>query len=578
MPQNESNRRSLIALQRGMVKRLKRRMKRYIRQTPELERYYQEYRRELHEFQVPSYPDELLQRIAASDITYVGDFHTLLPTQKLVVRILEMLASLESMAERPVVVALEAFHAAHQRHLDDYLAGRCTFQELLERSRYRRNWGFPVQGYQRIVETCRERGHRIIGINSTPRVSDAPLRARDERAAKVIVRERKRAPDALFLVLIGDLHVATTHLPEQVLQLSQRRKLPVRDVIVFTNAEDIYWELTSKNLEYMINVVKINSRCYCVMNATPLAMYESYLRFVEGVVDDREWDPFDDYPIAAPDIEEQIVDFARQMAFFLGLGDVDLPEFEVTTWEDVEETVPHLARRYGATPEEVPAIVSCLKARQPVFIGPYGLFLHQFSLNDAADAAARLLLRAFGWEKPLGGNRDDYFRDILHEALVYFATKVINPKRTCKRESDLADYARRERVRRPPAGNSAASQGVIESQVHPHLRRLWAALAAGDPRQFRVAPAWWRPPLSRRLQATRLLGFRLGERLFYSAQVGLPGALLRQGRNRRMTRRQVARLLRWPPAPGADVQRLYLDVWFATADVVEHHHKRDDWL
>jgi hypothetical protein len=559
-----------------MVKRLKRRMKRYITQTPELERYYEEYRQEVATFDVVSYPEELVQRVAEADIVYVGDFHTLLPAQKFVIRLIDMVQREPSMKGRPLVVCLEAFHSSKQEHVDHWLAGKCTFFEFLELANYRRNWGFPVKGYQRIADLCHDRSIPILGINSTSR-SDEPLRSRDRHAAKVISRAREEHPDALFLVFIGDLHIAEGHLPQDVADVWPGDEVP-NSVIVYTNPETIYWSLTDDNLEYIVNVVKISEDRFAVINATPLAKYESYLRFVEGVVDDRDWDPVEEPGTEPFDIEEQTVDYAIRIAAYLGIERFEVPEFELATWDSEEETVGEMSRRYGADHKQVSAIIAALQSRQPAFIGPYGMYLHDFSLNDAADLAARLVLRALGWEKPFDRTRNAYYGDIIYEAFVYFATKIINPKRTCKRESDLADWTSRERMKRFPGKLARQLADVVGTQVAPHLELLHRALGADDPGLFRASRRWWQSPLPNRFQASRLLGARLGERLFYSVQIGLPKKQVQEGNRRRLTIGQITRLLFDPASLCADARGCYLKLWFDMADVVEHHQDRAEWF
>ena len=295
-------------------------------------------------------------------------------------------------------------------------------------------------------------------------------------------------------------------------------------------------------------------------------------------MDDRDWDPVVDPHNALLDIDEQTIEFADRIAHFLGVGPVEIPEFELATWDSAEETVGEMARRYGAEHKSLAGIISALRARQPAFIGPYGIYLHDFSLNDLADLAARLVLRSLAWEKPFARTRNAYYADITYEALVYFATKVINPKRTCKRESDLADWESQERMKRLPSKLSRQLAGVVGGQVWPHLEMLRKALDAGDPELFKASRSWWQSPLQNRFQASRMLGNRLGERLFYSVQVGLSKKQVKSGHRRRVTRGRMSKLLLDPASACADARACYLKLWFDMADVVEHHQERAKWF
>ena len=566
----------LISLQQGLVRRQKRLLKEYIAQTPELEKYYDEYRREVAEFDVISYPDELIERIVRCDVVYVGDFHTLVQAQKLASRLLEMAVRRDEVQGRPVVMAMEAFRASHQGHLDRFNRNEIDVDELFAAANYRRTWGFPAEGYRGLVEVCRRLGVSIVGLNSKPRSTRSRLKTRDERAAGTIAALLRRQPECLVFVLIGDLHVATCHLPLAVLEATARAGHGLRDLIIYSNPESIYWQLSKMGLCYMVNVVKMDNRRFGVSNSTPSAKYDSYLRFMEGVVEEVDADHWGGVPFAASTLEEQVVDFARQICRYLGLRVHKLPDFEVASFDHETETVAQLCRRHGAKSAEATVVRAALKARMPVQVGPNALLIHRFTFNDAADAAARLVLRAFGWQPVHRRNEHSFYYNLVFQALTYFASKAISPKRTCKREEDLRRWAGMQRLARQPTGRSTGQLGVVERYVLPHLHSVRQSVESGeefDPHQ----PAPWRSTLARQMETSRLVGNRLGERLFYSAQVGLPAAAVKQGRNRRLSTRQIADLVQAPPAL-TDSVALYSRIWRSTADVQEHHTTRSQWL
>jgi uncharacterized iron-regulated protein len=572
----------LLSLQQAMVRRQKRRMKSFIEQTPELEAYYEEYRRELREFEVLSFPGEVQERMALCDVVYVGDFHTLLQSQKLAAKLLRMLSARTEMKDRRLVFAMETFLSAHQAHLDRYLAGKLAIDGLLETVNYKRNWGFPSEGYVELLETCKEQGFEVMGINSNPRGSADKLAARDDHAARLIAGRLEAQPGCLIVVLIGDLHVATNHLPLKVLERMDQKGLQFRDLIVYTNSETLYWDLARMGLEYMVNVVKLDSRRFCIINSTPLAKYDSFLRFMEGTVDDGDEELMEEALPLGVDVQEQIREFARRMAAFLELPGLRLPEVEVVTFDDPFETVRELCARRDVPASEVGGITGALRARLPVFVGRFGILLHRYSLNDVADAAARLLLRTLGWRQDFKGNANSFYGLVLSEALAYFASKVINPKRTCKRLEDLEAWSakgRRQALRRSGKrrGTGYDRPAMIRDCVVPHVRSLPGYCDDEVPRP-EPDPGSWAAPTHRRIDAAHTIGTLLGERLFFSSQVGLPASYLKAGKNRRLNRRQIAALMQRPPDPTGDVFPHYLSVWEATADVVEHHSSRGEWL
>ena len=447
---------------------------------------------------------------------------------------------------------------------------------MLDRVRYQQTWGFPVQGYREVVETCRQAGFPILALNCFPRRKEDRLHRRDVHAARAIVRTLADDPECLLVVLIGDLHVARSHLPRRVTEVAARRRLAVRDLIVYTNADTIYWQLARSRLEYMVNIVKLDNNRFCVINSTPLAKYDSYLRFVEGLVEEAEQDE-EDFFAGSLIAEEQVEDLARRIARHLGLPAGGLIEFELLPAPDPEEDGGDLPAFLQPSSMEAPVVRAAVKARQPVFVGRNLLLLHRVSLNHVADAAARLLLRSLGWNAQYERTRDSFYYNVVHEALVYFGSKLINPKRTVKRESDLREWVTRcEREKSLCSPGVRREQQVIKRYVLPHFAKVRRNLSEG--RAFREGSDLYRCRLYRRMEAARIIGKRLWERLFFSARVGLPDSLKEKGKTRCMTNEQVAALWRTPPEEGANTLRLYLSLWHGTADVVEHHASRTDWF
>ncbi len=575
--------RSTLAVQKALVAHLKRRLKQHIPQTPELDRYYEEFRRELTDFGVPSWPGELLAALGAAQVAYVGDFHTHVQSQKLVDRLLTMLhdehrASIARDPSRPPphrvnVLAMEAFLSRHQPHLDRFMAGECTSDELLELVRWDRTWGFPAAGYLRILETCRDLGIRVVGINSTAR-GERTLHRRDRHAARIIARLHKENPHGLVMVFIGDLHVAVEHLPARVLEQLARRNRTIQDCIVYVNPESVFWALAESGLDYIVNIVKITHRQFCVINSTPVARYDSYLRFVEGVIE--EDDP-DDFAPASADVADYIRELAGRIGRFLQLSRLSLPDVDIVVWQNPDETAQQLATRLDAPADSPARVRAASLARHPLAITDSSLLIHSFTLNDAADAAARLVLQAGGWRQRFLPAGRSFFGDALFEALAYFASKVINPKRACKKEDDLRQWAKQSHSSRRV--RKAVNVGAIERFVLPHLSLL--ATLGGDSTNVPLPtlPAPRGLTLPARMEVTRVIGHRLGEKLFYYAHVGLPSRVAtRRSRDRYLDRATLSRTFRQPPPTEADARRLYLELWKSAAQVQEHHDTRAKWL
>jgi len=569
---------TFLALQMELVRQQKRLMKEYIEQTPELERFYEEYRQELQRFSVLSYPRELLERVAASQIVYVGDFHTLVQSQKFLVRLIEQLHKAPEVAQRKLVVAMEAFPASRQQEVDQYLRGDLLFDEFLSAVDYRRTWSFAPDGYKAILDTCHDLGVRVLAVNTFPRRKEDDLERRDAAAARLICRAHVADPEALIVVFFGDLHIATSHLPGRVVDLLGKQHITIRDLIVYLNSETIYWQLAKGGLEYLVNVVKVDSRRFCAINATPLAKYDSYLRFVEGLVDDDDEDDGEEGFLAGSVVvEDQVRDLAIRIGEYLGLADIKLCEVELVPAALGELADGELARSLKPAPEEAPIVAASIRSRHPIFVGNDRLLLHRFSLNGAADAAARVLLRSLGWKPYFERTEESFYYNVMFEALAFFGSKVINPKRTIRREADLEQLVLRTmRPRSRVRAKSGPDVRFVARYVLPHLRKVRLMLEKRA--RFRESPEMYGHVLRKRMEAMGLIGRRLGERLFFSAQVGMSERRMQAGKIRFLGRREVAELFTTPPGPGTDCLRLYLGTWRGVADVEEHHVRREDWF
>ncbi|WP_448588585.1 ChaN family lipoprotein [Thermocrinis sp.] len=64
-----------------------------------------------------------------------------------------------------IVIAMEMFQQPFQKYIDDYLSGRISEEEMLEKTKYRERWGFPPDYYAPIWRFAREKGIRIYAIN-----------------------------------------------------------------------------------------------------------------------------------------------------------------------------------------------------------------------------------------------------------------------------------------------------------------------------------------------------------------------------------------------------------------------------
>src|SRR5215470_7199622 len=82
--------------------------------------------------------EELDSLLRAADLVLVGDYHALPASQLCAAELVERLAA----SGRPVVLGLEMIFARDQHIVDEWQRGEITEDELRERIRFDREWGY----------------------------------------------------------------------------------------------------------------------------------------------------------------------------------------------------------------------------------------------------------------------------------------------------------------------------------------------------------------------------------------------------------------------------------------------------
>ncbi len=515
-----SARRELIAIQKRLWRRLRREIQSSLDEQPgNVAIYLEEYERELETFESPATRDDLLASVLSAELVYVGDYHTLRQSQKTLLRLL-MAATI---ARPEVILALELVHTNQQPALDAYMKGEIDESEFKKLIRYDETWGFEWRNYREIFALCRRRNVRVVGINSDPKGHDRDhLLERDLRAAEVVVKETLAHPRALIFVFDGDLHVARDHLPLVVDSLLTRAGKKREKTLVHQNSEAIYWRLAAKGQENEVSIVRLHRDAYCVFNASPIEKLQSYINWQTErdeltPKEDSDWaeimasedDVDDEEPSTGQDYTEQVLGFIQTLARFLNIERDDLDDFELFTLKDLD-FLDYLAERF--TKRELGFLKRQVESGESFFI-PRGniLYLGDLSVSNAAEEAAHFLHWKCSGAKPRQTDKHfDFYQRALAEALGFFGSKVVNPKRDCWREADCLAFL----VRHPSkevATPEEKFQRIACELVVQHKANERRKLDGG--RWSKLSKIYEQPD-DMHLRVTHMLGHMLGERLY----------------------------------------------------------------
>lgn len=149
---------------------------------------------------------ELLSRIEASKVLWLGDHHRHSRLHALQTELLEQLQ------QRGIQMAfgLEAVGVQDEPLIDDYLSNRCDLSTLSDRMRTRwsGSWlddrDLDPWFYRSLLEFAKRHRIPVFALEPTPRL---PLADRDPFIAQTVQQARERYRNKLVVVLIGQSHL-----------------------------------------------------------------------------------------------------------------------------------------------------------------------------------------------------------------------------------------------------------------------------------------------------------------------------------------------------------------------------------
>ena len=293
----------------------------------------------------------------------------------------------------------------------------------------------------------------FIGVDCQPRNDMRRIGGRDLAVAHQITRIVQRNPDQTLIVVFGESHLATNHLPGRVHGLLRRKGIRFRDVMILQNVDAIYWKLQEKGLGET-KAVQMRDDCYCVFNATPIEKYESFRQYLHKCIEE---DSTGDWTLLAQTLIEVMTNF-----------------FSIKKHESVVDQLPSMPS------------------------------MDELHISAAAEEFARRIHQACRGELTKRIERtaqDDFFVSVIENGLGYFCSKLLDSSRDgieSLAERVLLQIGRDDRLtrviellidpgKRPGAQDFAALRSAIEAK-------------AGKQKTVRML--------------SQLLGYALGRRLY----------------------------------------------------------------
>jgi hypothetical protein len=449
-----------------------------------------------------------------AEFIYFGDYHPLTAGQGWRLQLMRELSA----RGRKVVLAMEMLYVQQQEQLDRWMKGSISEEEFLASIDYKSEWGFQWESYRRIFDLARDPFIPIFGIDAEPRDHLKYIRRRDRLIAERIKNIRRFFPGYLVLVMIGESHLASGHLPADVKRACEEKLV---ETIIVQNMDEIYWRLLKEGKEH-IEAVRVGDGTFCMFTASPLIKYQSYREIIDHWVEGEEADRF------VPVLEEMV----RSIVTFLFGSDrrvkVTVNGNEFGNIEDIFPEVhcrqtyksfTSLLRSKKMSHSGVVAVTESLR-RYGVSYVPIlnDFFVLRFSSSGAAMEAARFILSAMrgrigASKKGFRRAEDRFYSFILEEALVYTGAKIVDPTLDCmKKDPLLRGMDVRGAVVAPAAGLTLPETRSMIKMLKYHFERERSA--GSVLRTTEKLRRIHRLGIKKRLLIVRALGHTLGEAIY----------------------------------------------------------------
>ena len=457
-------------------------------------RYEKEYLHAVSRYQSISTIGEVEEAMMKAQVIYVGDYHTLNQSQRSFLRILR---GFIRKTDR-FCLGLEVIQSRHQQWLDKYMQGKISDRNFLKKIGFQEHWFFDLwENFRPVFDFARHHRIPLYGIEISPGIGTS-LQKRDFEMARLIYEIYRKNPVFKIFVFVGDLHLAKQHLPLQVEKIFSREKIRLKTVTLFQNSESIYWKLAVKGIEHEVQVVRVSRNEFCRMHTPPIVAQQSYLNWLEheeGILD-------------YADAKHTFLDYLDRIASFLDikLGPTK-EEVEVFTCGDLSflKKLKSSGKFSASELREIKRQI--LRSESYTIPKMKYVYLANVSVNHAGEEASHYLKYLSSGEEMPRPMQDAFYANILHEALSFFGSKIINHRRKCHRPSEFVRLIRYlTHNRRSLKGRGLEYQTALIFLEHERKTKEGIPFHPNTIKSLSVDLF---------LAVTHAVGYYLGDRIFY---------------------------------------------------------------
>lgn len=474
--------------------------------------------------------DSFLDSLRQARFILYGDFHTLKQSQRGLLRICRDI--LNKKPKSKIVLALECFRAQDQDQIELFMKKEIDEIEFLDSIEYAKYWGFPWNNYRMILDFASEFNIPVVGINTSNGGMDTML-TRDKFATKILLDALAQYPMAQIFCLIGEYHLADTHLPRVLSSALKRIDRSDKVLRTLTNVDRYYFELHQRGDESSTQYLKLSPDVFCIMNSPPWLKWQSYAIFEEtrhstailAETHTSELDPSDDSDVYTEDtfdVDYQIQSLLTNLADFLQipLDQNRLLSCNVFTGTEHETIELFLQEDRQSKGAEIDRYVE-RALTDGMFYAPEckTIILTKFSLNSMAEATGQFLHHEkSGFSSGGSASFGDFYRRVIKSAIGMLSSLVFNPRRKLMDIANCERYLSQNRKLRLLGTAKLKRQTAAAVIAHHH----WMTEKTNHPKPSmpRQVRRFYLTDLTSNYDLSRRIGHLLGQQLYLDLTTG----------------------------------------------------------
>jgi len=410
------------SLQRSLYRSVRREVQLYLKRPSQAFRSYESEFLQDQKNWKEALPSEFKRALREASLVFIGDFHTLRQSQRLVLRLLK-----QKIVPKPSTIGFEVLSVSHQSLLQKWLQSPTLNNEaalkgaLQLEKRFGSSWGT----YRELFLECRKQKIEILALSPSS-LHKKSLKGRDAFAARRLLPHISERTWVLF----GEHHVARPHLPRLMkLAMGERRIMVVQqnDDQASLRHLDALKKKSTLILESRARASKSEGiRLFCVLHTPIWIKWQSFLeRQVHGNIE----------PILVEDAVEaldprdqilwslkMLLKFLQDPRYPLARDQDKLLDFHVAG-PDSQEIYRQLSRLKKLQRRHVERELEL--SRTAILTEKRTILLAELTVNSCSHAAASYLFRFLTRSKPENG----FYLTALAEAVAFFLSKILNHSR-----------------------------------------------------------------------------------------------------------------------------------------------------